>query len=284
MSCRLLAEDISIVKPDPKDATQALEGKILHEKPDTIAAFIAEPVIGASAGAVPPPEKYFSIIRSICDKYDVLLILDEIMCGFGRTGRWFACQHWNVQADIIYIGKGISAGFVPLAALFCSGKIVETIRSGRGNFNHGYTYINHPITTAVGRLVLNYIIENNLLENTVRQGKYLLSRLEEFYEFEIVGDVRGIGLLVAVEFVSNRQTKEPFSRDLHLAERIVQLAIKKGLNLYFAIGFCKDGRGDAIMVGPPYNVTREEIDEIINIFLVPFLRFKGRLDNGKIEE
>ncbi|MHC2995236.1 MAG: aminotransferase class III-fold pyridoxal phosphate-dependent enzyme [Candidatus Atribacteria bacterium] len=248
------------------ECAYALGEKILQENPNTVAAFIAEPVIGTSAGVVPPPEGYFSVIRSICDKYDILLILDEIMCGFGRTGKWFASQHWNVNADILYIGKGISAGFVPLAAVFCSNKIINAIKRDCGNFIHGYTYVNNPLTTAVGKLVLEYIIDNDLLKNVVEQGTYLFSRLKEFYQFDIVGDVRGLGLLYAIELVKDKSTKQPFPRNSHLSERILQTAMKKGLSLYFAIGFCEDGRGDAIMVGPPYTVTKKEIDEIIEIF------------------
>ena len=245
----------------------ALEEKVIQENPDTVAAFIAEPVIGASAGAVPPPEGYFTVIRSICDKYGMLLILDEIMCGFGRTGKWFASQFWDVEADILYIGKGISAGIVPLAALFCTEKIFDTIRRNGGNFTHGFTYTNNPLSTAVGKLVLNHVIQNNLIDNIRSQSAYFFSRLEELYAFETVGDIRGKGFLIGIEFVKDKKSKEPFPRNYKLSEKLVTSAMNNGLNLYYSIGFSKDGKGDAIMMGPPYNIGKHEIDQIITILI-----------------
>lgn len=243
-----------------------LERVIKKEGSETVSAFIAEPVIGISAPVVVPPPEYFFIIRKICDKYNVLLILDEILTGFGRTGKWFACQHWNLKPDIIVAGKGISGGFIPLAAVFSDNKIMRTIKKGKGNFLHGFTYENHPLTTGTGRAVLKYIKKHNLVRQSAEKGKYLLSKLRAFTKFDIVGDVRGIGLMVAVEFVEDKKTKKPFSRDKHLAEKIVQTATKKGLNLYFSIGFVDGKRGDAVLVGPPLIVTKKEIDKIVNIF------------------
>ncbi|MFH1181029.1 MAG: aminotransferase class III-fold pyridoxal phosphate-dependent enzyme [bacterium] len=244
---------------------KALEETIKKEGPETVCAFIAEPVIGASIGAVVPPFEYLSAVKKICAKYNVLLISDEVMSGFGRTGKWFASQHFNCAPDIAVIGKGIGGGFVPLAAVFCQEKILTTIKKGSGNFIHGFTFENNPFTTGVGQLVLRYVRKRQLVEKCAKMGKYLMTQLKTLDKISIVGDVRGLGLLTAVEFVQNKKTKKPFSRENHLAEKIVQAAMRKGLNLYFAVGF-ERGQGDAVMVAPPLTVTKKEIDKIVAIF------------------
>ncbi len=243
-----------------------LEKKIKQEKSNTVAAFIIEPIIGASAGAVVPPKEYFPIIRRICNKYNVLLIADEVMSGSGRSGKWFACQHFKVVPDILVTAKGISSGFVPFAAMFCTDKIFNAIKKGTGAFSHGSTYANNSLTTAVGSAVFDYVQKNHLVEKCAKSGKYLLSRLQELKKFDIIGDIRGKGLMTAVEFVKNRETKEPFPRSTHLAEKILRTAQKKGLILYFCLGFVDGINGDAVMVAPPYNVSKKEIDEIVRIF------------------
>lgn len=254
-----------------------LEKVIKKENPKSVAVFITEPVIGASIGAVVPPKEYFPIIRKICDKYNVILIFDEIMAGFGRTGKWFASQHFKCVPDITIVGKGISAGFVPLAAVFCREKIMTTVKKGSGNFLHGFTFENNPLTTGTGRAVLKYLKKHNLVQNSAKMGKYLLLRLEELKKIDIVGDVRGLGLMTAVEFVADKKTKRPFSRNRKLAEKIVQGAMKKGLNLYFAIGFIKGGLGDAVMIAPPFDTTKKEIDEIVKIFRKTILEVKDSI-------
>ena len=249
------------------ECARELEKIIKKENPNTISAFIIEPIVGASAGAVVPPKEYFPIVRKICDKYNVLLIADEIMSGFGRTGKWYACQHFRLKPDILISGKGISGGLVPLAAVFCTDKIYQTIKKGTGSFSHGFTYVNNAITTGVGKAVLEYVKNKNLVNNCAEKGKYLFSKLCGLAEeFEIIGDVRGKGLMTAVEFVKDKKTREPFPRKIHLAERILQAAMKKGLNLYFCVGFLNDGNGDAVMVAPPFIVTKKEVDKIIKIF------------------
>ncbi|MBW2045870.1 MAG: aminotransferase class III-fold pyridoxal phosphate-dependent enzyme [Deltaproteobacteria bacterium] len=243
-----------------------LEKVIKRAKADSIAAFMVEPVIGASAGAVVPPAGYLSVIRDICNKYNILLIFDEIMSGFGRTGKWFASQHWGCVPDITVVGKGLSAGFVSLSAVFCKKKIVETIRKKTGNFIHGFTFANNPLTTGVGRAVLRYLKKNNLVHRCAERGEYLLHKLRTLYKFDIVGDVRGLGLMTAVEFVKDKASKRPFSRNKKVAEKILQAAQKKGLMLYYSIGFVDKVNGDAVMVGPPFIVAEKEIDKIIEIF------------------
>lgn len=254
-----------------------LERVIKKEGPETVSAFIAEPVIGASAGVVVPPPEYFSVIQKICHKYNILLILDEVMTGFGRTGKWFACQHWNCVPDILTVGKGISGGFVPLAAILFKDKIAKVIKKGSGNFLHGFTYENNPFTTGVGRVVLKYVKKHNLVSQSDKKGKYLLSKLRAFTKFDIVGNVRGMGLLTAVEFVENKKTQKPFSRNKHVAEKIVQAALRKGLNLYFSIGFVDGAKGEAVMVAPPFIVTKKEIDKIVDIFREVILEVQNSL-------
>ncbi len=256
---------------------KALEGAIKKAGAENVSAFIAEPVIGSSAGAVVSPKEYFPIIRKICDKYNVLLILDEVMAGFGRTGKWFACQHWNFSPDIVTVGKGISGGFVPLAAVFCKEKIVEVIMKGSGSFLHGFTFVNNPLTTGTGRAVLKYMKSHDLVEKSAKMGKYLLSKLKSLNEIEIVGDVRGLGLMTAVEFVENKKTRQPFPKEMKLAIKIVQTAFKRGLNLYVATGFMEDGSGDALMVAPPFIVTRKEVDRIVDIFRESILEVQNNI-------
>lgn len=243
----------------------SLEEKIKEEGPENISAFIAEPVIGASAGAVVPPRGYFSIIRKICDKYGIILILDEVMAGFGRTGKWFASQHFGVLPDISIVGKGIGGGLVPLAAVFCQEKILKTIRNGSGNFIHGFTFENNPFTTGIGREVMKYMKNHDLVAKAASRGKYLLKKLRDLEEIDIVGDVRGLGLLTAIELVQDKKTKKPFPRKKQLSEKILQAAMRKGLNLYFAVGFTPEREGDSVMIAPPFIVTEKEIDTIVSI-------------------
>lgn len=256
---------------------RSLEETIKKEGPETISAFIAEPVIGASAGAVVPPPEYFPIIRKICDKYGVLLILDEVMSGFGRTGKWFASQNFNVLPDITVIGKGIGGGLVPLAAVFCREKILKTIQNGSGNFIHGFTFENNPFTTGIGREVLRYMKKHALVQASSQKGKYLLKKLNTLKNIDIVGDVRGLGLMTAVELVCDKKTKKPFSRKQQVAEKILQAALRKGLNLYFAVGFTKEAEGDAVMVAPPFIVTEKEIDKIVAILKESILEVRKSL-------
>ncbi len=257
-----------------------LEKTIKKIGPEKISAFIVEPIIGASAGAVVPPKEYFSIIREICDKYNVLLILDEVMTGFGRTGKWFAFLHWNFLPDIVVTSKGIAAGLVPFAAVFCQKKIVQAIKNGSGNFVHGFTFENNPLTTGTARAVLKYVKERNLVVQSAKMGEYLSLRLKTLSDIPMVGDIRGMGLMMAVEFVENKETKKLFSRKMQVSEKIVQQAMKRGLNLYFATGFV-DGlngvEGDAVMVAPPFIVSKKEIDKIVDIFRESILEVQNNI-------
>ena len=254
-----------------------LEKAIKKTGPQTVSAFIAETIIGSTAPAVVPPPEYFPIIRKICDQYNVLLILDEIMAGFGRTGKWFAFQHFDVVPDIVTVGKGISGGVVPLAAVFCREKIVKTIKKGSGNFLHGFTFTNNPITTGVGRAVLGYMKKRNLVGQSKKQGEYLLKKLKTLQDLAIVGEVRGLGMMTGFELVKNKKTKETFSRKEAVSEKVINAALKRGLNLLFGNGFTKDGQGDAVMVTPPFIITKKEIDKIVGILRKSILEVQKSL-------
>jgi len=256
---------------------QELETAILKAGPQNVSAFIAETIIGSTAPAVIPPQEYFPIIRKICDKYDVLLILDEIMAGFGRTGKWFAFQHFNIKPDIAAVGKGISGGIIPLAAVFCRPKIFETIKKGSGGFLHGFTFTNNPITTGTGKAVLEYMKKKKLLLNCRKQGKYLLKKLKTLQDLAMVGDVRGIGLMVGVELMKNKQTKETFLREEQISEKVISAALKRGLNLLFGNAFTQDGRGDAVMITPPYIITEKEIDALVAILRASIIEVQEKI-------
>lgn len=260
------------------ECAKELEDKILEIGTENIFAFIIEPVIGASVGVAIPPNGYLEKIREICSRYDITLIFDEIMCGFGRTGKWFASQNWTIAPDITTVGKGISGGIVPLAAVFCADDIVKSIREKFGNFAHGFTFANNQFTTAVGNIVYDYIVEKNLLSNVNISGDYLLNKLKEIEKtFNIVGEVRGIGLFTGLELVQDKESKLPFERSLHVAEQVLQKAMHKGLNLYFSIGHAEGENGDAVIIAPPFTVTFSEIDKIINILGEVLKEIQGEL-------
>ncbi len=192
------------------ECAEDLEKTILFEGPDSVSAFIAEPVVGATAGALVPPGGYFQRIRKICDRYDVLLISDEVMTGIGRTGKNFALDHWDVVPDMIVCAKGLGSGYTPLYCVIAKEAIHDTIKKGTGNFIHGFTYGQNPQSCAIGLAVLEYIEKNDLIDRSRLLGKYLLERLNGLLKHSIVGDVRGIGLFAGVELVSDKLTKEPF--------------------------------------------------------------------------
>ncbi len=248
------------------DCACDLERVIKLEGPDSISAFIAEPIIGTTAPGVTPPPEYYEIIRKICDKYNVLMIMDEVITGFGRTGKNFGINHWNVIPDIIVTGKGISSGYAPLAAVIVHEKIYEAFVKGSGSFAHGYTYAEHPLSCAVGLAVQEHIEENNLVERAARIGSLMLQKLSRLSELPILGDIRGKGLLLGIEFVRDKEKKTPFERELQVQEKIVELCFKKGLVLVPGVPGNVDGiLGDQIQITPPFILTEEVMDEFIDI-------------------
>ncbi len=241
-----------------------LEAEILRLGPDSVMAFMAEPVVGATLGAVPAVDGYFRRIREICDKYGVLLILDEVMCGMGRTGHLFACDHDRVAPDILCIAKGLGAGYQPIGAMLCTSRIYDAIRDGSGFFQHGHTYIGHPVATAAALAVVQELIRHDLPARTVEMGETLQDALQaEFGQNPFVGDIRGRGLFRGLELVSNRAEKTPFDPSLEIAAKIKKSALAEGLICYPMSG-TRDGRlGDHILLAPPFVIQEAQIGEMV---------------------
>jgi adenosylmethionine-8-amino-7-oxononanoate aminotransferase len=225
---------------------------------DSVAAFIFEPVVGATLGAAVPPEGYAARIAEICRNRGILLITDEVMSGMGRTGKPFAVQHWNVQPDIILVGKGIASGYAPLGAALVAPNVAEAFEHGSGAFQHGFTYQAHPVATAAGNAVLDHIEANKLFDRVTPASEILRAELASLLSHPHVGEIRGLGLLAGIEFVRDRATREPFPKEENIAERIRQAALDDNVLTYPTQG-CVDGlRGDHILLAPPFIVTPQE--------------------------
>jgi len=231
----------------------------------TIAGFIAEPVVGATLGAVAPPDGYLQRIAEICKRHGLLLIADEVMTGMGRTGKNFAVEHWGVEPDIILVGKGVASGYAPLGAVLVSERVAGTIARGSGGFEHGFTYNAHPVAMAAGLAVLDHIEKNRLFERVAPAGRELAAALARLKSSPHVGDVRGLGLLAGVELVANAATREPFAPEKRVAEKVYDAALKEGVVTYPIQG-CADGqRGDHILLAPPFIISSEEIETIARV-------------------
>src|SRR5262249_34187963 len=230
--------------------------------PKTVAAFIFEPVVGATLGAAAPPEGYVQRIAEICKRHGILLIADEVMTGMGRTGKPFAVDHWGVEPDIITLGKGLAGGYAPLGAVIVGPRVVDAFAQGSGAFQHGFTYQAHPVATAAGNAVLDVLEKENLFARVLAAGRELFAALEPLRSHPHVGDVRGLGLLAGIEFVKDRTTGEPFPREKNIAGRMYQAAMKHGVLTYPSQG-CVDGElGDHLLLAPPFIVTRQECETI----------------------
>jgi adenosylmethionine-8-amino-7-oxononanoate aminotransferase len=241
------------------DCADELDRMLDRDGSDDVAAFIFEPVVGATLGAVVPPEGYVQRLAEICKRHGILLIADEVMTGMGRTGRPFAVEHWGVVPDMILVGKGIASGYAPLGAVIVAGHVAETISRGSGSFLHGFTYDSHPVAAAAGNAVLDYIEREKLIERVEPMGRELRSALEPLKRFSVVGDVRGIGLLAGIEFVRDQKSREPFPPDARIAMRIQEDALEAGVMTYPIQG-CADGqRGDHILIAPPFTITSSMI-------------------------
>jgi adenosylmethionine-8-amino-7-oxononanoate aminotransferase len=242
-----------------------LEQKILALGPDTVAAFVAETVVGATAGAVPPVRGYFRKMREVCDKYGVLLILDEVMCGMGRTGYHYACEEEGVAPDLLTIAKGLGAGYQPIGATLVSDRIYDAIVGGSGFFQHGHTYIGHATACAAALAVQRVIDEDDLLANVKARGEQLRATLRErFGAHPHVGDIRGRGLFVGVELVQDRDSKAPFDPQCRLNALIKQEAMARGLMVYPMGGTIDGKRGDHVLLAPPFICTAHDIDRIVD--------------------
>ncbi len=224
----------------------------------TVSGFIFEPVVGATLGAAAPPDGYVQRISEICRKRGILLMADEIMTGMGRTGRPFAVQHWNLEPDLILVGKGIASGYAPLGAVLISSRVAEAFAKGSGAFQHGFTYQAHPVSTAAGNAVLDVLEKQNLFARVNVAAKELRDSLAPMTSHPNVGEIRGLGLLLGVEFVKDKSTREPFPKDQNIAEKIRQAMLQKHVLSYPTQG-CVDGlRGDHILLAPPFILTAEE--------------------------
>lgn len=245
-------------------AAQALEDEIQRLGPETVMAFVAEPVVGATMGAVPAVEGYFTRIREICDRHGVLLILDEVMCGMGRTGHFYACEADGVVPDILCIAKGLGAGYQPIGAMIASREIYDTIAQGSGFFQHGHTYVGHPVATAAGLAVLRSMLDRALVPGVQTLGGKLEAALQErFGQHPHIGDVRGRGLFWGVELVADRATKAPFDPKAGVAARVKVAAMEAGLICYPMSG-TRDGRiGDHVLLAPPFIMTEDQIYELV---------------------
>lgn len=242
-----------------------LEHKLLELGPNTVMAFIAEPVVGATAGAVTAVDGYFRRIREICDKYGVLLILDEVMCGMGRTGYLYACEHDETRPDIICIAKGLGAGYQPIGAMLCSSEIYAIIENGSGFFQHGHTYLGHPMAAAAANAVLDVLIDQNLLSDVRPKGDALENLLHsKFHQHPHIGDIRGRGLFRAIELVEDRDTKAPFDPELKIAAKIKKSAQNNGLLCYPMSGTIDGKLGDHVLLAPPFVISNNELDELVH--------------------
>jgi adenosylmethionine-8-amino-7-oxononanoate aminotransferase len=242
-----------------------LEAEILRLGPDTVAAFVAETVVGATAGCVTPVPGYFKRIREICDRHGVLLMLDEVMCGMGRTGTLFACEQEGVVPDLIAVAKGLGAGVQPIGALIVAGKVYDAVANGSGAFMHGHTYMGHPLACAAALAVQQVMSEDDLLANVRALGARLADRLNDrFGNHHHVGDIRGRGLFQAIELVEERGSKRPFDPAKKLHQRIKAEAMARGLIVYPGGGTVDGKRGDHVLLAPPYVATPADVDTIVD--------------------
>jgi adenosylmethionine-8-amino-7-oxononanoate aminotransferase len=239
-----------------------LESVILEAGPGNVAAFIAEPVSGATLGAAVPTDDYWPAIAEVCTRHGVLLIADEVMTGFGRTGRWFGVDHWSVGPDVLTAGKGSTSGYFPFGFAACSGEVFETVRET--GFVHGFTWSHNGVGAAVAHAMLRRLIEDGLVEASTRQGERLLKALTAALEPDpAVGDVRGIGLMIGIELVADRTTKAPFPRTRRVTEEVVGVARDAGLLLYSSTGHVNGVDGDLLMLGPPFVISDAECDLVV---------------------
>ncbi|NOR62920.1 MAG: aspartate aminotransferase family protein [Rhodobacteraceae bacterium] len=246
-------------------AADELETEVLRVGAEQVMAFVAEPIVGATLGAVPAAKGYFTRIREICDRYGVLLILDEVMCGMGRTGTLFACEQEGVRPDILTIAKGLGAGYQPIGAMLCSGEIYQTITEGSGFFQHGHTYMGHPVAAACGLAVLERIVDDGLLARVRSLGDYMEKALgSALAQHPNVGDIRGRGLFGGVELVADRASKATFDPALKIAPKIKKAAMANGLMCYPMQGTIDGQHGDHVLLAPPFTMDETQVDEMVD--------------------
>jgi adenosylmethionine-8-amino-7-oxononanoate aminotransferase len=261
-----LAEPEESAEEYGRRAADALEQEILRLGPETVIAFVAETVVGATAGAVPPVPGYLRRVREICDRHGVLLILDEVMCGSGRTGTFLSCEQDGVIPDIATLGKGLGGGYQPIGAVVCTSGVYDAVARGSAALKHGQTYNAHPVGCAAALAVQRVIRNERLLGRVEEAGARLMALLTKcFGDHPNVGDIRGRGLLLAIELVADRSTKAPFDPELAIHQRAKADAVERGLLIYPSGGTVDGRRGDHILLAPPYNVTDDELEMIVDL-------------------
>jgi adenosylmethionine-8-amino-7-oxononanoate aminotransferase len=230
-----------------------------------ISAFIAEPIIGSTAPGVTPPLEYYPIIRSICDRYEALFIADEVIMGFGRTGRNFCIEHWDVVPDMITCAKGLASGYAPLGGTVIHEKIVNAFLRGSGNFNHVFTFAGNPISCAVGVAVQEYVEKHRLVERVRVMGEYLFRKLSRLEDSSIVGNIRGKGFYAGIEFVKDKRSKQPFEKEAAVGKTIAKKCFEKGVIVHAGVDGMVDGElGDSLVICPPYIITEKEVDQVVD--------------------
>ena len=245
---------------------RTLETTLRQVGPENVAAFIAEPVVGAALGCVPAPEGYFQIIREICDRYDVLFIADEVMTGWGRTGKLWGIEHWGVTPDIIATAKGMTAGYTPLSAIIARDDLWAVLQTKHSPFKAGHTLNANAVSCAGAIMVINYLLEHHLVENARERGLQALDGLRQMMEHHpIIGDVRGSGMMFGFEFVKDRLTKEPFEPQRRLSLVFEQEALRRGLITYPCTGTVDGVLGDMMLMAPPLTMTASQMDELLSI-------------------
>jgi adenosylmethionine-8-amino-7-oxononanoate aminotransferase len=248
------------------DLAAELDREFEAAGPGTVAAFVAEPIVGATLGAAVPPDGYWPAIADVCRRHGVLLIADEVMTGFGRTGRWFALDHWGVRPDILVAAKGASSGYWPFGFVATSAEVYATATGAGSPFVHGFTYSHSPVGAAVAREVLRIIETESLVEASATKGERLLAlATAAFGAHPAVGEIRGRGLMVGVELVADRATREPFPRTARIAESVVAAARERGVLLYSGTGNANGVDGDTILLGPPFIITEGELARVAEV-------------------
>jgi adenosylmethionine-8-amino-7-oxononanoate aminotransferase len=251
---------------DGAELAAELDHAITTAGPDTVAAFVAEPIVGATLGVVVPPDEYWPAVAEVCHRHGVLLIADEVMTGFGRSGRWFALDHWGVRPDLLVAAKGASSGYWPFGFVAAAGRIHDAVRAPGAGFVHGFTYSHSPVGAAVAREVLRILRDEALVEASATKGERLQRLLRDRLAAQpAVGEIRGRGLFAGIELVEDSETRRPYPRAARVAEAVVAGARERGVLLYSGTGNADGTNGDVILLGPPFVVTDTELERIVEV-------------------
>jgi len=259
------------------ECAHELERVIRMEGAESIAGFVAEPIVGAAGGAPVPPDDYFGIIRDICNRYDVVFIVDEVITGWGRTGKRFGIEHWDVIPDVIVAAKGISSGYAPLGAVVLHDRIVDVFLSNSGHVEHNFTFAGNPLSCRAGLVALELMEQQAVVENSALRGAQLLKRLETLRSFPFVGDIRGKGLLIGVEFVEDQATKKPFPAEFQVNQWVNRIALELGLVVYPGGGTADGVTGDHILLMPPLVISADETDLLADRLTTTLQQFETEL-------